>query len=85
MKNIKIVLSCAGLDAGLESGVRLGNFKQKHMKFLNCHQNPHKNEIILAKREVRKTPLNPSGSTPGVVRSVFQCTFQTAVEILRYK
>ena len=41
----------AGLDAGFQKGgFILGNFKQKRMKFLNFHQNPHENELILAKR-----------------------------------
>ena len=42
-----------GLDAGFrEWGFVLNNFKRKPMKFLNFHQNPHDNEIILAKRAV---------------------------------
>ena len=37
----------------------INNLKQKPMKFLNFRQNAHENEIILAKRGVRTTPLNP--------------------------
>ena len=43
----------------LESGFVLDNSKQKYVKFLNIHQNSHENEVILAKRVVRATPLNP--------------------------
>ena len=42
----------------LEAGFYLDSSKQKHMKFLNFHQNPHENEIILAKRGIQATPLN---------------------------
>ena len=39
----------SGLDAGFrEWGFVLNNFKRKPMKFLNFHQNPYDNEIILA-------------------------------------
>ena len=54
-----------GLDAGFQKGdVVLDNFKQKRMKLLNFPQNPHENEIILAKRWGFSSPTEPPLDPP---------------------
>ena len=59
----------AGLDAGFwKGGFVLGNFQQKLMKFLNFHQNPHENLIILAKWGSSSNPTEPPGSAPEMRR-----------------
>ena len=82
-------MSYSGLDAGFRKGGWAGaggsfwTILSKNEKFLNFHQNRHENEITLAKRNVRATPLNPLWIRPWSHSSFFildinKICFQTA-------
>ena len=70
----------AGLDAGFRKvWFALDNSKQTHLKFLNFHQlvTPDENEIILAKRGVRATPLNTLWIRPCIALLRLKCAKAT--------